>query len=272
MSLHSDRPASALGPKSDVVAGARDLLLNKHRRARGQFLVEGPQGVEAALAADIAQALFVTDWDFDLAVLARKHSIRVNLVTPQALEALTETVTPQGVVAICKTPSHQLEDVLASEPKFIAVCVGISDPGNLGTIIRTAAAMGAGAVVTTAGSVDAWSGKVVRATAGTFTAVPVIAGIDDDQLRNALKVAKFEVLATTGSAEVEILDSEVIGVLAKPHAWLLGNEAHGLNDSWLSSDVVQVRIPMQNDVESLNASSAAAMCLFVSQFSARFSS
>ena len=272
MSLHSDRPASALGPKSDVVAGARDLLLNKHRRARGQFLVEGPQGVEAALAADLAQSLFVTDWNQELAVLARKHSIRVNFVTPQALEALTETITPQGVVAVCKTPSHLLEDVLASKPASIAICVGVSDPGNLGTIIRTAAAMGVGAVVTTVGSVDAWSGKVVRATAGTFASVPVIAGIDDAQLRAVLTAAGYALLATTGNAQDAILDAPILKHLASPHAWLLGNEAHGLSDAWLDADVNQVRIPMHNEVESLNVSSAAAMCFFVSQFSARFSS
>jgi TrmH family RNA methyltransferase len=260
-----------LGPKSDVVTGARDLLQNKNRRTRNQFLVEGPQGVEAALQAELVSSIFVADWDTELAVIAREHGVRVNLVTTPAMEALSETVSPQGIVAVCSIPDVSLEDVLATKPRQLAVCVGISDPGNLGTIIRTAAASGVDAVITTAGSVDAWSGKVVRATAGTFTSVPVIAGLDESMLRRALQANNFTMLATTGGAAHDIYDKTIVEMYTKPHAWLLGNEAHGLPEQWLFDGVVQVKIPMEREVESLNVASAAAVCFFASQFAQRFS-
>ena len=271
MSRSFDRPTSALGPKSDVVAGARELLQNKNRRTRNQFLVEGPQGVEAAIDAGLASSVFVTDWDSELAELARKVGVRVNLVTVPAMEALCETISPQGVVAVCAIPDASLETVLANKPQQLAVCVGISDPGNLGTIIRTAAASGVDAVITTAGSVDAWSGKVVRATAGTFASIPVIAGLEESMLRRSLQEHDFELLATTGGAQLDIYDDAIVAMYAKPHAWLLGNEAHGLPQQWLFDGVVQIRIPMQREVESLNVSSAAAVCFFASQFAQRFS-
>jgi TrmH family RNA methyltransferase len=176
------------------VTGARDLLQSKNRRTRNQFLAEGPQGVEAALQAELAKSVFVTDWDSDLAALARSCGVRVNLVTAPAMDALCETVSPQGVVAVCDIPDSSLEAVLATKPRSLAVCVGVSDPGNLGTIIRTAAASGVDAVITTSGSVDAWSGKVVRATAGTFAVIPVIAGLDDAMLRTTLQNIRLHYL------------------------------------------------------------------------------
>jgi TrmH family RNA methyltransferase len=263
---------SALGPKSDVVSGARDLLISKNRRIRGQFLVEGAPGVDAALSASMVSSLFVVDWDHELAIDARRLGVRVNLVTSPAMEALSETKSPQGVVAVCAIPNHSLEDVLNTKPQTIAVCAGVSDPGNLGTIIRTAAAVGADAVITTSGSVDVWSGKVVRATAGNFANIAIISGIDDSQLKSSLQSHNLQILATTGLASHALFDAEVVSAMNSPHAWVFGNEAHGLSDVWVYDGVMTVRIPMKTEVESLNVSAAAAVCLFASQFAARFSS
>ena len=268
VALH--QPASALGPKSDVVSGALALQESKNRRIRQQFLVEGFQNVEAALEANLVSSVFVTDWQHELAEIARRNNIKVQFVTDAALKALADAVTPQGIVAVCEIPRTSLEDVVNEKSSPLVVCIGVGDPGNLGTIIRTAAAFNAGAVITSAGSADAWSSKTIRSTAGAFASLPILSGLDEQLILNSL--SKFKTLATTGAATPTILDKQVVELLHQPHAWIFGNEAHGLGETWLYNAAMQVNIPVSNKVESLNVASAAAVCLFASAFAARFSS
>ncbi|MEY3408148.1 MAG: hypothetical protein RL038_1209, partial [Actinomycetota bacterium] len=156
------RPVDLLGPKSDAVRGAQLLLQSKNRRSRRQFLAEGPQAVNAALAAGLVQHLYVTE---DLADEYKKSGAdRIYLVTDAGLRAISETEHPSGIVAVVNQPDVSLESVTSNAK--ILVAAEISDPGNLGTMIRTAAACGYDYVITTSGSTDMWSGKVVRSTAG----------------------------------------------------------------------------------------------------------
>lgn len=259
MASHSSDKSTRLGPHSDAVSGARLLLQSKNRRIRREFLVEGPQGVEAALSAGWVTSLYVTEADHPLALLAHSIGVRVYVVTEQALAAISETVTPQGVVAVCSMPETHLEEVRSGT---VVVCAGISDPGNLGTIIRTAAAAGATAVITTSGSADIFGGKCIRSTVGTFTKISLLGPFPDTDVISHLKHSGMPILATTGSGVNVLSDAKVAAVLAGAHAWVFGSEAHGLSQEWLDSADVPVRIPMAHGVESLNAASAAAICLF----------
>jgi len=247
------------------VSGARDLLQSKNRRIRQQFLAEGPQAVSAALAADLVSQVFVVDEFDELAQAAHRAGIRRSIVTEAGLKAMCETVSPQGIVAVCQIPEVSLEEVLTPLTGFVVVCVGVSDPGNLGTIIRTAAAAGARAVITTTGSADLWSGKVVRSTVGTFAAVAVTGPLDEDTVLTALSSRSITTVAAAGQSEVSIFGAEIAAATAGPHAWLLGSEAHGLSDQTLNQVDVVATIPMAANVESLNVASAAAICLYASR-------
>ena len=262
MASHSSDKSTRLGPHSDAVSGARLLLQAKHRRIRREFLVEGPQGVEAALESGWATSLYATDLDHPLVLRAQSTGIRIYRVTDQGLAAISETVSPQGVVAVCSMPETQLEAVRSGT---VVVCAGISDPGNLGTIIRTAAAAGASAVITTTGSADLFGGKCIRSTVGTFTKIALLGPFPDGEVISHLKSSAIPILATTGSGMNLLSDNKVGSILAGAHAWVFGSEAHGLSHVWLDSADVPVRIPMAAGVESLNAASAAAICLFAQQ-------
>jgi TrmH family RNA methyltransferase len=151
---------------------------------------------------------------------------------------------------------------LPPEPRLVAVLHGVADPGNAGTVIRTADAAGADAVVLTAGSVDPYTGKCVRASAGSLFHLPVVTGVEADNAFPLLRATGLTVLATAadGTDDLDRLADD--GGLVGPVAWVFGNEAHGLPTDVLAAADRTVRIPIRGRAESLNLATAAAVCLF----------
>lgn len=255
------RSEDLLGPKSDAVRGAQSLLLAKHRRERGQFLAEGPQAVQAGIAAGIVKHLYVIPDLYD--EYAKSKVERIYQVTDAGLKALSDTSTPAGVVAVATIPTTSLESI-PNDAKVL-VAVEISDPGNLGTMIRTAAAAGYDYVLTTSGSADLWSGKVVRSTAGMFTQVGLISNLKAESILEFLTATQIPAIATSGYADLLATSEAARDLLAGPHFLLVGNEAHGLPSEILNS-AIGIKLPMAEGVESLNAAVAAAICMYAHKF------
>ncbi len=255
-----------LGPHSGLVVGARALLKPRERRDQRLFLVEGPQAVREALGAGFVQTLLL-DHTRD-AVVEEFGDVADALVTPKAMDSLTDTEQPQGVVAICAMPTRTLDDVLAERPTLLAVCVEVNDPGNLGTIIRTADAAGADAVLCTTGSADAYNGKVIRSTAGSIFHIPVIQQLDADAVLDALAAAGVASFGLAGNGSTSLFELDDV-LLQQPTAWWLGSEAHGLPLAMLSR-MQAVAIPMEGSAESLNVATAAGIALFTSSRARRF--
>jgi len=228
--------------------------------AERRFVVEGPQCVREALAS--LEELFVLDPSAPLARAAAEAGVAVTVVDAKVLDALAETATPQGLVGVAPLLEPGL-DVLDGA-QLVVVLHEVSDPGNAGTVIRTADAAGADAVVLTTGSVDPHNGKCVRATAGSLWHLPVVHGAGLPDVLAALRRTGLQVLATSGAGEDDLDDLLDTGGLARPTAWLLGTEAHGLPADVIDSADRRVRIPMRGRAESLNLATAAAVCLFSS--------
>lgn len=250
-----------LGPNSGLVVGARALLKARDRREERLFLVEGPQAVREALAYGFVQTLFVDHTRSDALGEFLDAPVRTELVSPRAIEVLTETNAPQGVVAVCAMPRQTLDDILAGNPTFVVVGVGINDPGNLGTIIRTGDAAGADAVCITAGSADAYNGKTIRSTAGSLFHLPVVQGLDEVDTFEALRAAGLASfgLAGQGATDLFALDEQR---LQQPLALWLGSEAHGLAPALVSRLDAAVAIPMPGRAESLNVATAGAVAMY----------
>ncbi len=261
-------------PRSPAVRAVAKLAKKQRRMEARLFLVEGPQAVREALltrpelVVDVFITQAATDRHKDLVSLAAKHQVHLSLATEKVLEEMADTVTPQGVVAVCGFTDVSLADVLAKKPTLIALLHQVQDPGNVGNIIRSADAAGADAVVVTAESVDVFNPKAVRASTGSVFHVPVVVAADVGETVVALRAAGISVLATdaAGQSLLEVRDS---GTLAKPVAWLLGNEAHGLSaeDEALADGVVSV--PIFGQAESLSLQTAAAVLLYESAFAKR---
>jgi TrmH family RNA methyltransferase len=145
----------------------------------------------------------------------------------------------------------------------VVICADIRDPGNAGTVIRTADAAGADGVVLAGSSVDAYNPKTVRASVGSLFHLPVAVEPDIAAAVAAARAAGLNVLAADGAGEV-VLDRGADRLLAGPTAWLFGNEAWGLPPETAALADHRVRIPIHGRAESLNLSTAAAVCLYAS--------
>lgn len=266
-SLPTDAPL--LTTRSGRVRSARRLARRVSRAEHRLFLAEGPQAVREALTVDgcvveVYAAPRAGAAHPDLVAAATGRGVDWTLVDDAAMAALAATVTPQGVVALCRFLDRPLAHLLDPAPRLVAVCADVRDPGNGGTVIRCADAAGAGAVVLAGSSVDAYNGKTVRATVGSLFHVPLAVEPDPAQVVRILQDRGLTVLAADGGGEVDLDDAADEGLLARPTAWLFGNEAWGLPTELAALADHRVRIPIHGRAESLNLATAAAVCLYAS--------
>ena len=256
-------------PKSNKVRGVAKLTKKDARSSTGLFLLEGPQGLKEALdRPKLIVELYATDEALeryaDLFDRARAARIEVQEVTEPVLKALTDTTTPQGIVAVCEQLDVTLDAVLEAKPQLIALLAEIRDPGNAGTVLRAADAAGADAVIFSDNSVDGYNPKVVRSTTGSIFHLPVVIGADIARTIESLKSAGIQIFAANGGgADLPTLSKDQ---LAKPTAWVMGNEAWGFEPETLELVDLEVAVPIYGAAESLNLATAASICLYASAF------
>lgn len=261
-------------PRSPRVRAVAKLTKRSARSETGLFLLEGPQAVREALAyrPDVIVELFATPagWEkhADVRAAAEEAGVRVEYVTEYVLGAMADTVTPQGLIAVAQQTPTSLNDLFAASPRLIAICEEVRDPGNLGTIIRAADAAGADAVVLSGRTVDPYNPKVVRSTTGSLFHLPIAVGASLEDVVERARGAGLQVLAADVKGE-DLLAARAAGVLARPTAWLFGNEARGLADPALELADRALRLPIFGRAESLNLATAASVCLYESAFAQR---
>ena len=261
-------------PRAERVKAVRALAGRTVRQRAGRFVVEGPQSVrEAVLAADVHDVYVTVESAQrypEIVGAARERRIRVHTGTVEVLDAMSPD--GQQVVAVAALTAHTLDSVLAGAPRLVAVLAHVRDPGNAGTVVRAADAAGADAVVLTAQSVDLHNPKVVRSTAGSLFHLPVVTGTDLPSTVDALRAAGLTVLAADGAGVhdlddlLDVAGRAPAGVpdLARPTAWVFGNEAWGLREEDRALADAVVRVPIRGRAESLNLATAATVCLYAS--------
>jgi TrmH family RNA methyltransferase len=230
------------------------------RAAAGSFVIDGPILVRDALAAGIElEGVWVEDGlHVDLARDAEALGVSVHVVPPNGVARyrLSDLVTPQGIVGLARQPATTLDAVV--ERDLLVVLAGVSDPGNAGTLLRSAEATGAGAVLFCAGSVDPFSPKCVRASAGSIFHVPVVSTGGPAEVLERIGAAGARRLATSAHRGDPYDEVDLTGATAL----VLGSEAHGLPaglDHLLDGSV---QIPMAGRTESLNVAIAGSVLLF----------
>lgn len=248
----------------------RAALRLKHRRGRddvGQFLVEGPQAVREALAAGVVESLIVSDPNAHADLVAQAQPDAVHVATDSDVRQLSQTVTSQGIFAVASIEECSLARLRGA--RLVVICAHVRDPGNAGTVIRCADAFGADGVILTDGSVELHNPKTVRASVGSIFHLPVVTQVPLQEAVEFVQESGMQVLAAAGGGEsLDTMTEE----LARPTAWLMGNEAWGLPAEHRALADRTVGVPMWGRAESLNLSTAAAVCLYataVAQRSAR---
>lgn len=229
------------------------------RRRAGRTLLDGVHLCEAYLDALGLPAMCVASDSAManpevMAILERCAGAHC-VVLPDALyNALSQVEHGVGLMFVIDIP--QLE-APAQISEAAVLLDNLQDPGNLGSILRSAAAAGIRAVHCSAGTVFAWSPKVLRAGMGAHFALQIHEHAD---LAGLLKTARLPVLATSSHASASIYDTD----LSQPVAWLFGHEGQGVSAELLSLAGRQVAIPHLGPIESLNVAASAAVCLFES--------
>ena len=253
-------------PRSDRVRAVRALSRRSARVRSGRFLAEGPQAVREAVrwrpgeVLDLYLTAEAAGRHTDIAEAAARRGVRVHEVSDDVLAAMCDTEAPQGLAAVCRVAPAALEDVLAAGPRLLVLLTHVRDPGNAGTVIRGADAAGADAVLVSESSVDVHGPKVVRSTAGSLFHLPVVTGLAVEPTLQRLRTHGIRLLAADGAGDATLGAVD----LARPHAWVMGNEAWGLEPHVRQACDEVVRVPIYGRAESLNLAMAATLCLYAS--------
>ncbi|HEX4948816.1 MAG TPA: RNA methyltransferase [Blastocatellia bacterium] len=180
----------------------------------------------------------------------------------EAFAVVSDTVNPQGIIIIAARPVWQMETVLHPNnlacANLLLAFDSVQDPGNVGTILRTAEAAGVQGIVALKGTVDCFAPKTLRSAMGAAFRLPILTEVEPEELRARCQAAKITLVATTVRASLIYSDYD----WQQPTMLLFGNEANGVRPQLLEQCDVQMRIPLQPPVESINVSAAAAAILF----------
>ncbi|MEA5580833.1 RNA methyltransferase [Nodularia harveyana UHCC-0300] len=249
--------------QNSLVKQIRKLHSTKERHKQQLCLLEGTHLLQEACVVNypLVTVCCTPEWQISHQALwetACSQSERVEIVSQEILAAIATTVQPDGVIATAKRVIHQNQVPFSG---LVLALETIQDPGNLGTIIRTAAATGATGLWVSEDSVDVDSPKVLRASAGQWFRVPTAVTEDLSGIIKQSQQAGMQIVATLPTANLTYWDVD----WRKPSLILLGNEGAGLSADLANMADQQVKIPLTPGVESLNVAIAAALMMYEAQ-------
>lgn len=249
--------------QSKLLTLARDLRRRKARERQGLFVAEGIRAVEELLASPlkvrgalVTEQLAGTPRGASLLERLRDREVGVDAVSERDFESAAETDSPQGVLAIANVPEITIDGLPNTDMVRLLVLDAVQDPGNVGTILRTAAAFGVTATFSLPGTVDLWNAKVVRSGMGAHFHHPCLSGTWDE-LDAFRRARDLEVWAADAGGES-------IAALEPPAklAIVVGNEGAGLSSQSRAAADRLVALPITAAVESLNVAVAAGILLY----------
>lgn len=252
------RPTEVItSDKNQTVKLAKALLTQARQRNKiGQTVLEGTHLLDAALRSDYALSQVL------LTQSAQSHpevqQIISRLPTSTPILTLSDTVytsirslgTGIDIMAIINVPAPLLSDI----NNDCLILNGVQDSGNVGTLLRTAAAVGIKNILCTSGTAQAWSPKTLRAGMGAQFSLTIYEGLTVDQILNKVKLP---LLATSPHTDTLIYQYD----LQEPVAWIMGHEGQGVCDELMQS-ATPIALPQPNGQESLNVAIAGALCLY----------
>ena len=247
-----------------LLTQARDLSRRKARERDGLFVVEGVRAVEELLRSPLeimgllcGPQLVDTERGAHCRAEIDRRGVPVSDVSEREFASAASTESPQGVLAIAVMPVRTLTGLAGRETLRLLVLDAVQDPGNVGTLLRTAHALGADGTVALPGTVDVWNAKVVRSAMGSLFH------------HHALHAPLEELVAFLGREAAPLWGADPagtpVGDLAPPRrlALAVGNEGAGLTPPVRAAARQLVSLPMKGDAESLNVAVAAGILLYL---------
>lgn len=229
----------------------------QHQRRAGVMMLEGAHLAQACLTAGVRPAHCVVSetglHHAEIADIVAALDPACVVVLPHALfEQISTLVNGVGILLVAPLPRHGLPTRVNGD---CVVLDGVQDAGNVGSILRSAAAANIRAVYCISGTAFAWAPKVVRAGMGAHFLLDIVEGLEAPALIERLGVP---IAITDSHGAAAVFDADLTG----PLAWVFGNEGAGVSAPWRAEAALRVTIPQPGGVESLNVAAAAAVCLF----------
>lgn len=227
-----------------------DLHESKGRKAQNQFIAEGVRTCTTLVKSGMKLIQFYVTQEHAPAAQKLSNDFLVTVVTQPVMEKLSTVKTPSGMLAVFEIPA---------QPQFSQLQPGlvlaqITDPGNMGTLIRTAAALNIKNVIVVEGA-DVWSPKVVQATAGAIALVKIYSCAWDALVKWKKDLRICALVVKGGKAPSELASNNMLLVV--------GNEANGIPKEWLRDADDFMTIPMPGNIESLNAAVAGSIGMYL---------
>jgi TrmH family RNA methyltransferase len=265
------RPTSKRPMRIRLITSKHNPLLKRLRLAAARtrrappdlVIAEGMHAVEEATAAGCMIEVCLVSTRFGNAQ-SEKHileewscrRIEIYQAPEPVVRSVSDVVTPQGVIALVRVPLRSLSEFKAFHKPLILCAWGVQDPGNLGTLIRTAAAAGAAMVCTLAGTVSPRNPKSIRSSAGAFFRIPVVEEATPEQFFMHCRTEAIVPYRTSPTHGIPYFEAD----FTHSCAVLLGNEGSGVPQG-NGSSLPSLRIPMAPGVESLNVAAAGAVLM-----------
>ena len=237
----------------------------KLRKEEKQFVVEGVKMVSEAPADRLVKVYVSETFKADNEEFLERMNYDsigkdvLEIVTDNVFMRMADTQTPQGIMAVVRMSDTDLEGILSDKRNpLLLIIENLQDPGNLGTIVRMAEGAGVTGIIMSSNTVDIYNPKTIRSTMGSLYRVPVIYVDDICEAADVCKSKDVAVYAAhlKGTANYNKKD------YTKPTAFMIGNEGNGLTDKLADKADEYVRIPMQGEVESLNAAVACTILTY----------
>ena len=257
-----------------------DLATRAGRERRGRFMLEGTRAIEDALDRGLALDCLVSNADGErdvarwVAAGLVPEATALYRVEREELERLADTATPQGVLAVGALPPAGLDALPdpgaagrgaapggAAAPPLLLVD-GVQDPGNLGTLLRTLAAVGGRIAICCTGTVDPFNPKALRGSAGTALGLGIARGIERATAIGWCAEREIPIVALAAGGSDLFASRATSAIPAGPVALAIGNEAGGLSAEIERAAAVVAGIPMEPGVESLSAAVAGSVALY----------
>lgn len=243
----------------------KTLLTKKGRKAHRQFVAEGVRVLEEAIrhgarpVAVYCADSILSERGHDLADSFARAGVPVKRLSARQARGIADAATSQGILGVFAAPESTLAELCRPSIRKILLCENISDPGNMGALIRSAAAFDFRLVCLNGACAEPYSPKVIRSTAGAIFAVKV-AEADTGEIRSVLREHSMKLIAADGTGESD--PPELADILRTAACVLaVGSEAEGLSGDLLHTADLVVRLEHEPAVESLNAAIAGSILM-----------
>ena len=239
----------------------QSLLTKKYRDKLGLYLVEGDKLIDEACNAGLVEMLIYRG-DYTKGIHYQGEDIV--FMEGRLFEKLAQTKTSQGCIAVVRKQKPTLEEFkrkISEDDGNVVVLDRLQDPGNIGTIIRTCDAAEYKGLIALKETADIYSMKVIRAAAGSVLRLPIYFAEDTNEAVEILKDCNKKIVGTTLDTDIYVHQVD----MSKNTAVVIGNEGNGMSETFKKATDINVKIPINPKVDSLNAAVAAGIIIYQSK-------